>query len=321
MNKLRVGLTVLVTSVVLSGQGVVVGTAIFKQPAPFELDPYPLRVAPGQVLTLLVAGLNMDGLRSVSSPGGTVLPFELGGVSASVVQLEGATPKPIPLVELRLLSSCPWFRAPIGGPCAAALVGLTIQIPYDLQPQFGSDFKEFATQISIKQGGRPGTWVDIRVLPTQAHFGIQCEGHLTAPSVPCGAPLITHADGTIVNWRKPASPGEVVSAYMLGLGKLSPQQPAAGVPAPVSPLVSFPGPLDQFSLYYAFRPSYYGRPFSPAEGENASGRVVVSFAGLSPGSIGLYQVNFTVPTPPDSLQPCPDTNASPRSPPCRAVRP
>ena len=124
-----------------------------------------------------------------------------------------------------------------------------------------------------------------------------------------GAPLITHADGTIVNWRKPASPGEVVSAYMLGLGKVSPQQPAAGVPAPVSPLVSFPGPLDQFPLYYAFRPSYYGRPFSPAEGENASGRVVVSFAGLSPGSIGLYQVNFTVPTPPDSLQPCPDTNA------------
>ena len=295
---LQLASTILTVTSILTAQGVVVGTATLRQS---PLDPYPLLVAPGQVLTLLIGGLNTDGLPSVSAPQTSRLPFELSGVSATIQQ--GNQLRPVSLIDLRVLSGCPWNRGPPGGPCATALVALTVQIPYDLQPQFGLDFKEIPAQISVKQGALPGAWVDVRVLATQARFGIQCEGHLNAPSVPCGNPLVTHADGTLVNSRQPAVAGEVVSIYMLGLGKVNPQ-PLAGVPAPASPLAVYPEPLDRFPLYYAFRPFYGGRPPSTAEGENAWGKIDVSFVGLSPGSIGLYQVNFTVPTPPDSLRSC-----------------
>lgn len=215
---------------------------------------------------LLIGGLNTDGLPSVSAPQTTRLPSELSGVSATIQQGSLNEPKPVSLIDLRVLSGCPWNRGPIGGPCATALVALTVQVPYDLQPQFGIDFKELPAQILVKQGGRSGAWVDVRVLDTQARFGIQREGHLNAPSVPCGTTLVTQAEGTLVNWRQPALAGEVISIYMLGLGKVNPQPPA-GVPAPASPLAVYPDPLDQFPLYYAFRPSYRGRPLSTAEGE------------------------------------------------------
>ncbi len=184
---LQLGAAVLVAATILTAQpsqALVVGTAVLQHP--LDLAPYPLLVAPGQVLTLLVGGLNTDGMATVSARSGAVLPFQLGGVSASIVQGSRSEPKPVPLIEIRVLSGCPWNRAAIGGACATALTALTVQMPYDLQPQFGLDFKEVPAQLSIEQGGRAGAWVDVRVLTTQAHFGVQCEGHLTAPSVPWG---------------------------------------------------------------------------------------------------------------------------------------
>jgi uncharacterized protein (TIGR03437 family) len=82
-----------------------------------------------------------------------------------------------------------------------------------------------------------------------------------------------HADYTVVTRQNPARPGEIVAVYLTGLGAVTPPVPD-GAAGPVSPLSTTTG-----QTVARIR----GRP---AE---------VSFAGLAPQLIGLYQVNLKVP--------------------------
>lgn len=76
-----------------------------------------------------------------------------------------------------------------------------------------------------------------------------------------------------VNYANPAKIGEVVVLYCTGLGTVSPPG-VTGKGAPASPL----------SVVANARVSVGGQP------------AVVDFAGLTPGFVGLYQINFRVPT-------------------------
>lgn len=83
---------------------------------------------------------------------------------------------------------------------------------------------------------------------------------------------ITHVDGTLANAAKPASQGETLMLFATGLGAVSPT-PATGAAAgvPFSNLIATP---------------------SVTVGGKAA---VVSYSGLAPGYVGLYQLNVTVP--------------------------
>jgi len=82
-----------------------------------------------------------------------------------------------------------------------------------------------------------------------------------------------HADGSIVTSANPATPGETVVLYLTGLGQVS-NAPAAGQPASFSTLSN-----------------------ALVTPQVTIGGVVVtpSFAGLTPGFIGLYQINVAIP--------------------------
>jgi uncharacterized protein (TIGR03437 family) len=102
-------------------------------------------------------------------------------------------------------------------------------------------------------------------------------------------PIIINPDGSWatatpipgVNTR-PAHPGETVVIYMIGDGQTSPAAvTGAAVPSPPgSPLQNVPGPVEV----------KFG-------GSGPIGGTIVTpiFAGLTPGFVGLYQVNVTVP--------------------------
>ncbi|HXA48890.1 MAG TPA: metallophosphoesterase, partial [Candidatus Acidoferrum sp.] len=95
----------------------------------------------------------------------------------------------------------------------------------------------------------------------------------TAPAVfPFG---VLHADGRAVSTTAPAAPGETLVIYMTGLGQVN-GSIAAGQPAPASPLLSVTSDVQVM--------------FGPA------GPLKPSFAGLTPGFVGVYQVNVTVPS-------------------------
>ncbi|MBZ2187396.1 MAG: metallophosphoesterase [Bryobacter sp.] len=86
-------------------------------------------------------------------------------------------------------------------------------------------------------------------------------------------PAALHADGTLVNEAHPASPGEWISLFGTGMGRVNPTT-AYGLPAPANPLALLESP-----------------PLVQVGGLTAS----LQFAGLAPGLWGVNQINFQVP--------------------------
>jgi uncharacterized protein (TIGR03437 family) len=94
----------------------------------------------------------------------------------------------------------------------------------------------------------------------------------SAPAIFTAA--ITHADGSLVSSDAPVIPGETLIIYMTGLGAVNGKL-AAGQAAPSSPLLSVLAPV------------------VVQIGDTT--QVTPDFAGLTPGFVGVYQVNVKVP--------------------------
>lgn len=91
-----------------------------------------------------------------------------------------------------------------------------------------------------------------------------------------GAHIIAqHSDFSLVSSSNPAKPGEFLIMYLVGLGATNPSV-ASGAPAPSTP------PLATVTV----------QPVVTVGSQPAT----VAFAGLSPGFVGLYQINFQVPS-------------------------
>jgi uncharacterized protein (TIGR03437 family) len=99
------------------------------------------------------------------------------------------------------------------------------------------------------------------------------------PNVQEGAHIIAqhNADYSLVNDANPAKAGEYVTMYLVGMGATNPAV-ASGTAAPSGPLAQL---VDQ--------------PTLTVGGQVVSGGNI-AFAGLTPGSVGLYQITFQVPS-------------------------
>jgi uncharacterized protein (TIGR03437 family) len=88
-----------------------------------------------------------------------------------------------------------------------------------------------------------------------------------------GAIIAQHIDGSLVSQTAPARPGEYLVAYLVGLGQVTPAVTDGGAsPSATLALPNVPPVL-----------TINGATYPPA------------FAGLTPGLVGLYQMNFQVP--------------------------
>ena len=85
--------------------------------------------------------------------------------------------------------------------------------------------------------------------------------------------IAQHADSSLVDQGHPAKPGETLVMYLVGMGATNPVG-VTGAPAPGLPLA----------------PAVV-QPTVTVGGQTTT----VLFAGLTPGGIGLYQINFIVP--------------------------
>jgi uncharacterized protein (TIGR03437 family) len=98
----------------------------------------------------------------------------------------------------------------------------------------------------------------------------------TPPSVQNGAHIIAQhsTDGSLVTSANPAKPGDYLVMYLVGMGATQPSV-ASGTETPLAPL-----------SYVVEQPTVtIGSQTSP-----------VLFAGLTPSFVGLYQIDFQVPT-------------------------
>jgi len=86
-------------------------------------------------------------------------------------------------------------------------------------------------------------------------------------------PAVVHLNGALVSSSAPGKPGEMLSVYLTGLGRVR-DTIQAGQPAPSSPPASTVAAVQ-----------------SLIEGRTAT----TMFSGLAPGFAGLYQVNVRIP--------------------------
>jgi len=131
--------------------------------------------------------------------------------------------------------------------------------------------------VRVDRNGTRGNTVTVTVVPSAprllslgigTYANAQLNGTKTFP-----IPVMPGIDS------RPAKTGDVITFYAFGLGVTSPAA-SDGVGAPSSPLAQVPG----------FR-MFFGTGNLP----NTGVAVDPSFVGLTPGLVGLYQINATVP--------------------------
>jgi uncharacterized protein (TIGR03437 family) len=159
-----------------------------------------------------------------------------------------------------------------GVPLATQIAGSSVLVNGRAAPLYFSSYGQIAfqvpletavgtAQVQVQRDGLSGNTVSVQVLAR-------------APRIL----VIVNSDGSVPNSAHPAKVGDTLVIYSIGLG---PTNPAAltGAPAPEIPLANL----------ITMPTVYFGSGFI------GSIAVTPSYSGLSPDSVGLYQVNATVP--------------------------
>jgi uncharacterized protein (TIGR03437 family) len=94
--------------------------------------------------------------------------------------------------------------------------------------------------------------------------------------------IATSADGKLLTTDAPAHAGDFIVVYLTGLGRTLPNPAPGEIPNFIGPIVALP----------SLKVTLAGKAVDP---------VLIKYAGLTPGSVGLYQINLVVPpgTPDD----------------------
>jgi uncharacterized protein (TIGR03437 family) len=133
---------------------------------------------------------------------------------------------------------------------------INAQVPFELAP--GKQY-----EVQVKVNGAMSTAESINLVPVAPGIA----------ALPSEAARAQHVDFTLVSESAPVKPGEYVILYLAGMGATD-SPVATGDASPADPLVH---PSD-----------------SPVVTVNGN-PVAVEFGGLTPYSVGLYQINFQVP--------------------------
>lgn len=267
--------------------------------------PNALPVAPGQVVSLFVTGMR-TGLSTRQQATTLPLPTTLAGISVTVNQSPAGTTIQLPVFAIQQFSRCP---SVVQSSCL--ITAITVQMPYELAVP--GPLAIFAgvqtTTLSITEGNVVSSSFAVAPVSDQIHVLTSCDIGGTTVNTGVCVPLVTHADGSLVlqDISSPgqsgvthtaATAGEVLVMYAYGLGGVA-SPPTLGTPAP-NELVPVAEPI---YIQYDYRPNQ--SPTMPTFSGSPSGTPARPiFAGLAPGQIGLYQVNFTVPPVPDGTPLC-----------------
>jgi uncharacterized protein (TIGR03437 family) len=249
-------------------------------------NPKPVRVAPGQVITLFAHTQTV--LTQPIVTDNSTWPVTLGGFSVSLTQTFSHDPVPVPIFSVTPVESC---AAVVPTTVCTGSTAITVQIPFELVPNGAVSSRvpaNFAL-LTISDGNAPGQPIALDAVGDQIHILNSCDIPLNPQSGPC-LPVFMHADGSIVSSASPATAGESITLQAYGLGYAD-SQVVTGVPSP-SPAPNVPG------LAIDFRFGTDAAVTRP--GSNAS----TLPAQLVPGSIGLYRLTFPAPALPAGTPAC-----------------
>ena len=270
--------------------------SLFGQTAAVVASGYALPVtpaAPGELVTITASGLEKitpDYIRSAKPP----LPLTLGGVSVTLHQT-AALPADlaVPLLGIDQWDDCGQYEFETGPNCL--MTGITLQIPYEMA-QFHPDLAGTVDRawLVVHQNGKDTVPFRITAVMNHIHILTECDRFFfpwfgRRPTIsPCPA-IVAHADGSQVTSIVPARPGEALIIYAVGLG-LPNQAVQSGDVSP-SPAATVDRAV---YLQYSFRPNATPSiSYVDPSGSNELSQP--RFVGLTPGQVGLYQINVRLP--------------------------
>jgi hypothetical protein len=249
---------------------------------------YPI-IAPGQIVLLQVAGL-----KTVLSPGfqqaaSVPLPATLAGISVTATQTVRlsimGTPRvtsyKAPILSLNQMNLCD-----TGTASDCLITYIAVQMPYELETNPTSP-PIIQSQIVISENGTDSQVFGLAVQPDRIHVITTCENQPWQTGCPS---TVAHADGTLVSAGSPAAPGETVVVYAWGLGNTMPAVKTGYATTLPAPVVNLPGYSGGLWVDLDFTPNAAAsryRYFPTAS---------FAKAWLTPGFVGLYQVNVGLPS-------------------------
>ena len=283
---------------ILAQTPVFIGTGYIATP------PAPIRVAPGQIVTIFVSAktiLPYPVVHATTLP----LPISLGGFSVTVRQ--GSNAYSAPMLSVNQFGNCVGATSSSPG---CVVTELTVQIPFEMTPwpSPAQVTPLLIADLSINDNGTESVHVPIQPVAFDSiHVLTYCDvlgitGVQLSPStIPaCTSNIVAHADGSLVSLDAPAKPGEEIVIYAFGLGLTNPT-PKTGSASP-SPAATLNSPL---YLQFDFRPNATpSQPWLSAPLTALHAIPTPLFVGLTPGQVGLYQINVRLPDSFPDVPPC-----------------
>ncbi len=280
-------------------------------------NPTTIRVSPGQIIKVFVSGTEtvLPPQSRLQRATTVPLPKTLAGFSVSIRQGDKAYAAPLLAVEQTPIctdasSSSECFRT-----------ALTVQIPFEITiPQPERAVTPLPGDLVVNDNGTESKRFPISLVMDNLHVLTSCDSNSgTATSGdgswvdvstfynPYCPSTVTHGDGTLVTASSPAKPGETVVIYAYGLGQTTPAV-KTGEPTPTPAPVL--GPAMPFfnrslSLVFDFRVNAGPtRPYVNPTVARPIGLPTPEFVGLTPGQVGLYQINVKLPDTFPPVDPC-----------------
>jgi uncharacterized protein (TIGR03437 family) len=256
-------------------------TAATLESAGYAAPGAPIPVAPGQVVTLFFRGIGplADGSLRNAQAKTVPLPTVLGGLSARIVQLQVS----LPIFSVRQENDC------TGGQVnpACLLTSLRVQVPFYLQAEM---------ELVLVVDGQASRSFLLSLVTDNAHVITSCDLTWDTNWTSICTRLAFHADGSTVTEKAPAHPGETIVVYLWGLGATSARVPTGEVSPPGAIVNQIPGApavrarfLDGPLVTLTARPAFFSQEDATDPGS------AIDYAGLTPGQVGLYQLNIPIP--------------------------
>jgi uncharacterized protein (TIGR03437 family) len=206
-------------------------------------------------------------------------------------------PSAIPLLSLQQVPVCGnGDGLPSTSTPDCHITAITVQIPFELVlPPQGA-----ATGLAVIENGNASKGFSVLPVSSNLHILNGCDAFPPERLKTCGA-IVTHRDGTPVTSDSPAMAGETVVIYVFGLGQTMPAMKTGEATSAPAPLAGSTIVAVQFD----FRPN--AMPSQPYVNPNIAGvpgPIFPAFVGLTPGQVGLYQINVKIPDTVPPVLPC-----------------
>jgi uncharacterized protein (TIGR03437 family) len=252
-------------------------------------------VAPGQLITLYArVPAKTPSTPIVATP---PLPSSLGGFAVLLRQMFPSDPASVPILAVTDSQSCSIVAPPV---CDTVTL-LTVQVPFELTansprtsfPQ--TTGPENFARLEITYNGNPANFLPLNPLPDSIHVLNACDIAANPTGGPPASgclPLVARADGSLVSSSNPATPGEVLTISVVGMGITDTPVPT-GAAAPQQP-----PSLDNVMISVDSRVN--ASPSMPLAGSSTP----AASAQFQAGAVGVYTVTTTAPSLPSGAPAC-----------------